>query len=125
MKVVVYRVGEGLYATPVEQVHSIERMLTIRPVPAAKSSVLGVANLRGNVISIQDLRVVLGVSASELTEEARLLISDGSGYVVDEAMDITDSDPSDWSDVMEQKVWHRGNDLIVWHVLNNQGGNAQ
>ncbi|PWI56886.1 chemotaxis protein CheW [Sulfoacidibacillus thermotolerans] len=117
MKVVIYRVGQNQYATPVESIQSIERMLPIRPVPGAAAHVLGVANLRGSVIAVSDLRKVLNVEEQAFTPESRLLISNGNGYVVDEALDIADCADDAWEHVGEQKVWQRGDQLIVWEDL--------
>ncbi|MCI0184467.1 chemotaxis protein CheW [Sulfoacidibacillus ferrooxidans] len=121
MKVVIYRLGDSQYATPVEKIQSIERMLPIRPVPGAASHILGVANLRGSVIAVSDLRTLLHIEEQELTAESRLLISEGNGYVVDEALDIADCALDAWEVVGEQRVWQREGQLIVWQDLEANG----
>ncbi len=117
MKVVMYRLGQNQYATSVEKVQSIERLLPIRPVPRADHSVLGVANLRGSVIAVSDLRRILGIEEEEFTSESRLLISEGNGFVIDEALDIADCPEDAWEEVGEQKVWQRDEQLIIWEDL--------
>ncbi len=117
MKVVIYRLGQHHYATPIEKIHSIERILPIRPIPGADSYVLGVANLRGSVIAVHDLRKMLEVEERELTAESRLLISEDIGYVVDEALDIADCSQDVWEQVGERKVWQHEDQLIVWEEL--------
>ncbi|PWI58376.1 chemotaxis protein CheW [Sulfoacidibacillus thermotolerans] len=117
MKFVVYRLADTQYATPVEQIESIERLLPIRPVPGSENFELGVANLRGTVISVQDLRKKLGVEAAEPDQEARLLIAQGIGYLVDAALDVIDVDDSQWERVAGGRVWNRGDTLVLEYSL--------
>jgi purine-binding chemotaxis protein CheW len=55
--------GEEHYALPVEAVLEIADLGHVTPVPGAPSGVLGVRNLRGQVIPVIDLATILGLSA--------------------------------------------------------------
>jgi len=117
MKVILYRLGDSIYATSALHVKSIERLLPIRYVPGAQENVLGVANLRGTIIGILDMRKQLCSDICALTSEARLLIAHGNGYVVDEALDIVESDETQWEDVGYQRVWQWNEQLVAWGEL--------
>jgi purine-binding chemotaxis protein CheW len=95
MKLVLFEVGHETYALPIEKVRSIETVQPIRPVPLAPEHVLGVMNLRGVVITVMDLRTMLGAPAKEITAHNRLLIVDDKAYLVDEAHDVIDCDDED------------------------------
>jgi purine-binding chemotaxis protein CheW len=62
---VVFQVGDDRYACPLENVAEISRIPTITPVPRTPDFVVGVANLRGNVVSILDLKPLLGIPEDE------------------------------------------------------------
>lgn len=53
------------YALPVEAVKEIRGYTDVTPVPGAASHVLGVMNLRGQVIPVMDLRARFGLPARE------------------------------------------------------------
>ncbi len=116
MKIVVVRAGSGRYGIPVKQVQSIERLLPIRPVPGVAGHILGVANLRGSVIAVQDFRQLLGAREEPPTVDARLLVTQGNGFLVDAALDVVEVDERSIETVgePEQRVWNRGGrDLVV------------
>ncbi len=116
MKIVVVQAGDGRYGIPVQQVQSIERVLPIRPVPGVAAHILGVTNLRGSVIAVQDLRRLLGEKETGVTDDSRLLVTHGSGCLVDAALDIVEVDDQAIETVGEtaQRVWNRdGRELIV------------
>jgi purine-binding chemotaxis protein CheW len=53
--------GGEHYALPVDAVREIAELGTITPVPGAPAEVLGVWNLRGEVIGVVDLATLLGL----------------------------------------------------------------
>lgn len=62
---VVFRVGEDRYACPLQHVAEISRIPVVTPVPQTDDFVVGIANLRGNVVSILDLKPLLGIPEDE------------------------------------------------------------
>lgn len=62
---VVFQIGDDRYACPLENVAEISRIPPITPVPRTGEFVVGVANLRGNIVSILDLKPLLGIPEDE------------------------------------------------------------
>lgn len=58
----------------IEKVHEINRPTTMTPVPQAPEYVLGVFNLRGNIVTVIDVARKMGLSSSQLSPESRILI---------------------------------------------------
>lgn len=95
---VVMKIGQEQYGANVLQVTSVERMLDISPVPRTLSYIKGVANLRGNVTPIIDLRERVGIHSQFAGEEdARRIVvvqvEDMSvGMIVDSVEDVVTLD---------------------------------
>jgi purine-binding chemotaxis protein CheW len=81
----------GLFALSVESIVPID---SLTYVPGTPPWILGVVNVRGEIESVLDLRVVLGLSRAEIAPASRLLIArDGdlrSGLLVDQVVDIVE-----------------------------------
>jgi purine-binding chemotaxis protein CheW len=98
---VLVRVGTEAYALPVESVLEVAEPGAITPVPGASASVLGVRNLRGQVLPVFNLAAVLGVQADRT--QPRLLVAEDNGrragFTIDEVRDVgTLPEPTDTSD---------------------------
>lgn len=91
------RVGLESYALPVEHVLEVADLGHLSPVPGASSSVLGVRNLRGQVLPVFDLARVFGVER-EGTPHKLVVAEDGArraGFAIDEVTDVGElPDPS-------------------------------
>lgn len=61
IRVCLFSIGEDTYAIPVEALTEIIIPQKVFPVPTTPSHVLGVINLRGNIIPIVDIRPVLAL----------------------------------------------------------------
>ena len=91
-----FRAGGELYALPAEQVAEIIRLPAVARVPQAPKGLLGLANLRGNVLPVASLQGLLGGAAT--TETAtRAIVLDGAAPValavdVVEALVIVDAE---------------------------------
>jgi len=87
---VVVRVGGESYALPVENVLEVAPLGRIAAVPGSPASVLGVRNLRGQILPVFDLASVLGLHAGEA--RARVLVAEcdnrRAGFAVDEVHDV-------------------------------------
>ncbi|MCK5576244.1 MAG: chemotaxis protein CheW, partial [Sphingomonadales bacterium] len=57
---VTIHLGNQLFGIPVLSVHDVHKTGTITPIPLAPSSVAGVLNLRGKIVTAIDLRLHLG-----------------------------------------------------------------
>lgn len=79
---VTYQLEDEYYGINVMQVQEVLRMTEIAPVPGAPSYVLGIINLRGNVVTVIDTRMRFGLNAIEPDDRARIIIVEVSGNVI-------------------------------------------
>jgi purine-binding chemotaxis protein CheW len=79
---VTFRLAEEIYGINVMQVQEVLRVSEIAPVPGAPHYVLGIINLRGNVVTVIDTRIRLGLETTEVTDSTRIVIIEGAKHVV-------------------------------------------
>lgn len=79
---VTFRLDGETYGVNVMQVQEVLRHSEIAPVPGAPSYVLGIINLRGNVVSVIDTRNRFGLAAGEITEQSRIVIIEAERHVI-------------------------------------------
>ena len=72
--VVIFRLGEELYAIDIQAVQEIVRMQSITCIPGSDAWVQGITNLRGRVVPVIDLRIRCGVVPDEATTETRIVV---------------------------------------------------
>jgi len=87
-QIIVFRVGNEDYGLEIEKVQEVIRMKTIKKLPRSPKFILGVMNLRGNIIPVIGLRQKFGLDPMEYTEFTRIVVvnhrSKLVGMVVDE-----------------------------------------
>ena len=89
------RLGGESYAVAVENVIEVAELGTLSPVPGAAGAVLGVRNIRGEVLPVFDLASVLGIR-SESLPQCLLVTEHGSlraGFAIDEVTDVCELPP--------------------------------
>jgi purine-binding chemotaxis protein CheW len=78
------------YALAVEHVAEVVELGTVTPVSGAPLSVLGLCNLRGEIVSVVDLASVLGLKRDE--DPTRLLVATDrgrrAGLAIDAVIDV-------------------------------------
>ncbi|MCC6715706.1 MAG: chemotaxis protein CheW [Gammaproteobacteria bacterium] len=79
---VTFRLGDETYGINVMQVQEVLRMTEIAPVPGAPHYVLGIINLRGNVVTVLDTRARFGLEARETDDATRIVIIETDGHIV-------------------------------------------
>jgi purine-binding chemotaxis protein CheW len=79
---VTYRLDEETYGINVMQVQEVLRYTEIAPVPGAPNYVMGIINLRGNVVTVIDTRARFGLPPSEITDSSRIVIIESDEHVV-------------------------------------------
>ena len=79
---VTFRLDNETYGINVMQVQEVLRYTEIAPVPGAPSYVLGIINLRGNVVTVIDTRQRFGLPSAEVTEQTRIVIIEADRQVV-------------------------------------------
>jgi len=81
-----FSLGNEDYAIPLLMVREVISVPDTTPIPKSPSHFLGIMNLRGQVISVVDLRKKLKVEAKQDKEEAVIIVDIGGmniGVVVD------------------------------------------
>ncbi|MGH1485017.1 MAG: chemotaxis protein CheW [Cellvibrionaceae bacterium] len=79
---VTFRLSGETYGVNVMQVQEVLRYTEIAPVPGAPDYVLGIINLRGNVVTVIDTRNRFGLASGELTDNTRIVIIEAEGHVI-------------------------------------------
>lgn len=79
---VTFRLEDETYGINVMQVREVLRYNEIAPVPGAPHFVLGIINLRGNVVTVIDTRERFGLPTSEVTDNTRIVIIEAEDQVV-------------------------------------------
>jgi purine-binding chemotaxis protein CheW len=82
------------YGIKVMQVQEVLRMTEIAPVPGAPHYVLGIINLRGNVVTVIDSRKRFGLPDKEPDDSTRIVIIEAGdnvvGILVDSVAEVVD-----------------------------------
>lgn len=71
-----------VYGIAVMQVQEVLRVSEITPVPGAPQFVLGIINLRGNVVTVLDTRKRFGLPPKELDDASRVIIIESGEQVI-------------------------------------------
>jgi len=109
-KYVSFKIGTEHYAVPIEYVYDMKEMLPCSSIPNQKPHFLGVANLRGNVIPVIDLRKVFGfneVTYDQFTVFLMLKVKGKiKGCVVDSIDDVVflESENTQSTPVLSRKI---------------------
>jgi purine-binding chemotaxis protein CheW len=78
---VVVRLGGGRFALPMDAVAEVGRTPGVTRVPGTPAWVRGVANWRGRILGVLDLRLLLGLPAQD-AGEGRLVVLQRAGSAV-------------------------------------------
>ncbi|MDH3354407.1 MAG: chemotaxis protein CheW [Chromatiales bacterium] len=79
---VTFHLLDEKYAVNVTHVREVLKNTNISPVPGAPYFVLGIINLRGNIVTVIDTHSRLSLAASEPTDSTRIVVVDMDGQVV-------------------------------------------
>jgi purine-binding chemotaxis protein CheW len=74
VKYVVFRLDSEWYGVEIVNVKEILRKFEITFLPAVPDFIKGIVNLRGNIYSVTDLKVLFNLSNTEETEKTRLVV---------------------------------------------------
>jgi len=132
MQWVTFSLGEEKYGINVMQVQEVLRVSEIAPVPGAPSYVLGIINLRGNVVTVIDTRNRFGLMSKDQDDATRIVIIETDehiiGIMVDSVAEVVDLRASDIetapnvgndeSSKYIQGVTSRDNELLILVDLN-------
>lgn len=129
---VTFRLEDETYGINVMQVQEVLRYTEIAPVPGAPDYVLGIINLRGNVVTVIDTRARFGLQPGEVSDNSRIVIIESDkqviGILVDSVAEVVylksseiDSAPNvgtDESAKFIQGVSNRDGQLLILVDLN-------
>jgi purine-binding chemotaxis protein CheW len=73
---------DEVYGINVMQVQEVLRITEIAPVPGAPPYVLGIINLRGNVVTVIDTRTRFGLPTKEVDDASRIIVIESEKQVV-------------------------------------------
>ena len=79
---VTFQLAGETYGINVMQVQEVLRFTDIAPVPGGSYHVLGIINLRGNVVTVIDTRLRFGLPRGEITDNTRIVIIEANGHVI-------------------------------------------
>lgn len=132
LQCVTFQLEGETYGINVMLVQEVLRVTEIAPVPGAPDYVLGIINLRGNVVTVIDTRKRFGLPAKEMDDATRIVIIESDqqtvGIVVDgvsEVVNVQHSEietaPSIGNDETAryiEGVVSRGEELLILVDLN-------
>ena len=75
-----FTLGQENFGLDVMMIESVVRMSSITPVPKTPNYVLGVTNIRGDIIPIINLRKRLGMDDKEYDDDTRIFICNFDDY---------------------------------------------
>ncbi len=99
-----FSLGSEDYAIPLLMVREVISVPETTPIPKSPSHFLGIMNLRGQVISVVDLRKKLKIEAKQDKEEAVIIVDIGGmniGVVVDSINKVLAFSSEEVSDMPE------------------------
>jgi len=91
-QVVVFQLGDEEFGIDIQRVKEIVRLLPVTAVPQAPFYIEGLANLRGGILPIADLRARFALPPVERTEATRVVVADVggtlTGFIVDKVSEV-------------------------------------
>lgn len=78
-KFVVFSLNEDLFAVAAEKIAEVTHPLPVAPLPGAHDRVLGLANLRGEIIAVINLKKMWNEKNLALPEKAKLIVLRSAG----------------------------------------------
>lgn len=94
-KHLVFRLAEELYGTPLSSIREIIKMQHIKPVPFMAQCFRGILNLRGQIISVVDLRLKFEMPCPNPNSGLLVVVDTDNGpiaAIVDDVVSVNDFD---------------------------------
>jgi purine-binding chemotaxis protein CheW len=74
-----FYVGDALCGMDILKVQEINKLMQMTKVPQAPEYVVGILNLRGQIVTIIDLGLKLGLGATDISQDPRNIIVNSAG----------------------------------------------
>jgi len=92
LEVALFALADERYAIETRHVRRVVRPAELTPVPGAPADLVGVMNLRGEILAIFDLHAPLGVATGGIAGHSRIIVLGGDrdefGVLADEVMGV-------------------------------------
>jgi len=115
-QLVAFKMGGEEFACNIKDVNEVIKMLKVTPLPRSLNFIEGMINMRGEVISVIDLRKRFGMDTVEQTKDNRIIIVEVDdnliGLIVDSVSEVT-SIPNDQIQEAPNQVAEGRTDLIT------------
>ncbi len=96
---VTFSLADETYGIDVMRVQEVLPMTEIAPVPGAPPYVLGIINLRGNVVTVIDTRMRFGLESRETDSASRIVVIETAqqvaGILVDSVAEVINVSPDE------------------------------
>lgn len=91
---VIFRLAREWYGIEISMVKEIIKVGTITYLPSSPEYISGIVNYRGNILSVTNVRKVLGLPPEESDERSRIIVIESNmvntGFLVDEVVESAD-----------------------------------
>jgi purine-binding chemotaxis protein CheW len=111
VEIVEFTLGHERYAFPSSLVREVFHLTEVTPLPSLPPFVLGVANVRGRILSVIDIRRLLDFGDTGLSNLNRAIILFGPGMelamLADEVVGVYASDADKWQTTLPTLIGKR------------------
>ena len=80
LNLVVFRLANEWYGVMITDVREVVNFEKISFLPSSPEHITGIFNLRGNILSVTDLKKVFNLAAEEMTERSRLVVVSAGNF---------------------------------------------
>ncbi len=91
LQFIVFRLAREWYGVAITQVKEIIKVGKVTYLPSSPEHIAGIASLRGNILSVTDLKTIFSLPYEEPTEKARIIAVESgileTGLLVDEVVE--------------------------------------
>ena len=91
LQLVIFRLAQEWYGVEITKVKEVTKVGKITYLPSCPEYIAGIINLRGNILSVTDLKRILNLPHEELTEKTRIIAVEfgtlETGLLVDEVIE--------------------------------------
>jgi purine-binding chemotaxis protein CheW len=90
-QIVVFRLSREWYGIEITKVREVTRVGKMTYLPSSPEYIAGIVNLRGKILSVTDLKTMLGLPHEESTDKTRIIAVESgmveTGLLVDEVVE--------------------------------------
>lgn len=98
VRFVVFRISNEWYGVEISKAREIANIENITYLPSSPEYIAGIVNLRGDILSVTDLKKIFGLPSEQLTEKSKLVVIESAGIetglLVDEIDEVMDAQVS-------------------------------